>query len=272
MFEALLKLYDQSKVNPREPRCVFGETDLFNEGWLLRGVLAAWQAWDRPSNFPFLPFPLGSIVRSSPQIYTPFKKRKKKGDTTGEHNTRADAVAGHFRADHSKSGLRFVKGGGFFAGFEAKMYSGFSRIKNSAYSQLARTASCLVHGASEVRVAEDARFYLVTLFPADNKKISPAKYTKEFIETEIRDRVREYGVGGGVQDAFQRTLSQVWDRLQLVWLHWEEVVEEINDPHLHEFYRLCKKFGKAKQDDVLDRLIAAVNPSEACRPVPARLP
>src|SRR5262245_11667380 len=76
VFEALLKLYEQSIVNPREPRCVFAETDLFNEGWLLRGVLAAWRAWDRPSNCPFLPFPPGSVVRSSAQLYTPFKKRK----------------------------------------------------------------------------------------------------------------------------------------------------------------------------------------------------
>lgn len=264
MFEALLRLYDQSKVNPGEPRSVFGETDLFNEGWLLRGVLAAWQAWDRPSRFRFLPFPPGSIVRSSPQLYTPFKKRKKKGDTTGEHNTRADAVAGHFRGDKSKSGLRFVEGGSFFAGIEAKMYSGFSKIKNSTYSQLARTACCLVHGASEIRVVEDARFYLVTLYPDDNKKISPAKYTKEFIETEIRDRVRGYGAGGSAQADFERTLSQVWDRFQLVWVRWEEVVEEINDQHLREFYRLCKKFGKAKQDNVLDNLIAALNPSEPC--------
>jgi hypothetical protein len=31
MFESLLKLYDQSKANPREPKCLFAETDLFNE-------------------------------------------------------------------------------------------------------------------------------------------------------------------------------------------------------------------------------------------------
>ena len=34
--------------------------------------------------------------------------------------------------------------------------------------------------------------------------------------------------------------------MNVLWVKWEEVVEEINDTSLREFYSLCKKFGKKK--------------------------
>jgi hypothetical protein len=39
MLHELLQIYNQSRINPGEPACLFAETLIFNEGWMLRGVL-----------------------------------------------------------------------------------------------------------------------------------------------------------------------------------------------------------------------------------------
>jgi hypothetical protein len=39
MWKHLLKLYDESRLNDGPPECLFAETLIFNEGWLLRSVL-----------------------------------------------------------------------------------------------------------------------------------------------------------------------------------------------------------------------------------------
>src|SRR5690349_20129058 len=96
MFEDLLRLYEKAQVNTGEPKSIFGETFLFNEGWLLAGVLSLWQRGEKPSALPFLPFPKDSLVRAPVQLYTSFRKTKR-SEALGETNTRADGVAGHFQ-------------------------------------------------------------------------------------------------------------------------------------------------------------------------------
>lgn len=85
MFEDLLRLYEKAQVNSGEPRSIFGETFLFNEGWLLAGVLSLWQWGEKPSDLPFLPFQEGSLVRAPVQLYTPFKKVKSEDALGDEH-------------------------------------------------------------------------------------------------------------------------------------------------------------------------------------------
>jgi GNAT superfamily N-acetyltransferase len=44
MIEELLRIYGANRTNPGAPACTFAETLIFNEGWLLRGVLRAWRS------------------------------------------------------------------------------------------------------------------------------------------------------------------------------------------------------------------------------------
>lgn len=251
MFEKLLRLYQHGCTNPREPRSLVAETELFNETWLLRGVLATWRSWRGPTQFPFLPFPDDCIIRSPAQIYTPFKKRKRSGDSSAETNTRADGLAGHFMPNASKSGMDFARDGGFFGALEGKMYSGFSRIKNFTYSQLSRTVSCMGYGAAKAQVAESARIVVVVLLPVDNRKIDPNVYTDDFLMAEIEDRIAHYRLNGTIDPCFESSWKSYCSRVKVEWVRWESVVAEINNVHLTEFYRLCKLFGKSARPNTI---------------------
>lgn len=245
MFEDLLRLYEKAQVNAGEPKSIFGETFLFNEGWLLAGVLSLWQRWEKPSALPFLPFPKNSLVRAPVQLYTSFRKTKR-SEALGETNTRADGVAGHFQKNKSKSGVTFRTDLSYFAAFEAKMYSRFSPIKNAKYSQASRTIACMIHSAIKAKLGGDYRLFFVTLYPADSTLIRPSSYPREVIEQEIAERIVAYKADGRQVQEFERGWKAVWDRVKVVWATWEQVKDELQDTGLERFYSLCKDFNKKK--------------------------
>ena len=43
MWQHLLDIYDESRLNPGQPACLFVETLVFNKGWLLRSALNEWK-------------------------------------------------------------------------------------------------------------------------------------------------------------------------------------------------------------------------------------
>ena len=241
MLDKLLRLYESQSTSAGS-KSVFAETLLFNEGWLLVGVLDLWQRWNRPSRFPFLPFAAGSKVRSPVQLYVPFKKMKRVDDY-GETNTRADGLVGHFNHDASKSGVRLFSSTSFLVAFEAKMSSGFSPIKNHRYSQVSRTVACMIHAAIEAKVAQSANLHFVVLYPQGNRKIDPAKHTRDNIASDIEARVAHYRNDGRSLPAFESAWRQIWDRMIVTWATWEDVVDEMNNMHLTEYYQLCKRFN-----------------------------
>ena len=113
MWKHLIELYEQSRLNAGQPECLFAETLIFNEGWLLRSALKAWKEWKtsaRRSQFAFLPFPPDARIYSEGQLRTPFKARCQH-DPRAESHTRVDGVAGHFSiADGTKSGIELAPG------------------------------------------------------------------------------------------------------------------------------------------------------------------
>ena len=112
MWEHLIELYEESRLNAGQPECLFAETLIFNEGWLLRSVLKEWRASSASSRLPFLHFPAEAVVYSEGQLRTPFKARFQ-GDPGAESHTRVDGIAGHFAiAAGTKSGTELAPGGG----------------------------------------------------------------------------------------------------------------------------------------------------------------
>ena len=126
MIEGLLRIYEESRTNPGTPECMFAETLLFNEGWMLRASLKAWLEGRGHTGFGFLPFPLNVMAYSEAQLYTPFRKRAQT-DPLGEGHTHVDGIGGHFTIAGSKRGVTLDPGCRYFAAFEAKMYSGRAR-------------------------------------------------------------------------------------------------------------------------------------------------
>ena len=54
MWRHLLEIYQESRLNAGTPACLFAETLIFNEGWLLRSVLQAWKVGGARRGLPFL--------------------------------------------------------------------------------------------------------------------------------------------------------------------------------------------------------------------------
>lgn len=247
MLAELLRLYDESRINPGPPECLFAETLIFNEGWLLRAVLKAWKDQTCPSPFDFLPFPAGVHVYSEAQLRTPFKERFR-GDKQAEGHTHVDGIGGYIGKNGTKSGITLAPNCGYLAVFEAKMSSPLSdRTANIAqYDQVSRTAACMIYAILQSGCPHDLVAHLVVLHPQDNRHIDPSRYTKTHLESQIADRASGYRrstTRGKTDTKFFDRWRPVLDRIQIQFLTWEEVLAEINDANLDRFYNLCKQFN-----------------------------
>ena len=54
MWRHLLEIYKESRLNAGQPECLFAETLIFNEGWLLRSALKEWKVGGARRGLPFL--------------------------------------------------------------------------------------------------------------------------------------------------------------------------------------------------------------------------
>lgn len=137
--ESLFHLMDSCK---NEDTRRFPATHIFNEGWLLRLILDAFQTLGI-ENHP-LQFLEGANWFSESRLSTPFEHSNK--HKLGENATRADGVIGHFSFRKStKAGLELKSDASQFIVIEAKMFSPISPgVKNEpGYHQVARNLACM---------------------------------------------------------------------------------------------------------------------------------
>jgi hypothetical protein len=249
MWKHLLQIYEESCLNEGEPECLFAETEIFSEGWLLRSVLKEWKTGSVGSRLPFLPFPADARVYSEGQLFTPFKARRR-GDPKAETNTRIDGIAGYFSiAEGTKSGIKLAPGCRYIAAFEAKLYSpiGKGTKKAPEYDQVSRTAACLIHDLLEAEPKEGFDAHIVVLYPEDNQAIQPESFDKVQIRERIRQRLAEYRKAGRYTPEIRRFEDRwAWAFERLPEPHfvtWEDALDEIGDGELDRFYDLCKEFN-----------------------------
>jgi hypothetical protein len=248
MWNYLLEIYEESRINKGSPECLFAETLIFNEGWLLRSVLKEWKTGSPSSTFPFLPFPSDVKVYSEGQLRSPFKPRFQ-GDLQAESHTHVDGIAGHFSiASGTKSGIELAPDCRYIAVFEAKIYSPLSRGVTHApeYDQVSRTAACLIHALLESEVGTDCAAHVVVLCPEDNPDIDFG-HSKSEIRKPIRERLEGYKAEGGSTselERFEAGWEAVLEQLHVDFETWEEVLSEIGAEGLMRFYGLCKQFGR----------------------------
>lgn len=249
MIEELLKIYDNSNLNEGRPKCIFAETLIFNEGWLMRAILEKWRRFENHSKFPFLPFPKDAKIYSEAQLYSPFRKRLLI-DPQGEANTHVDGIVGNFSLNR-KSGIIIDNNVKYLVIFEAKMYSKLAKdithIKN--YSQVSRTIACIINSVLNARESTNNLIYFIIMYPVDSKNIYPERYTKKFIENELEERIEIYKKSGPPKDpkefdVFEKHWRDVLGRMNLQFLTWEEILDEIKDKDIKRFYELCKKYNK----------------------------
>ncbi|MFH1323444.1 MAG: hypothetical protein ABIH80_06430 [Methanobacteriota archaeon] len=214
MIQQLLDIYEQSKLNKGRPECIFAETEIFNEGWLLRGILNKLRDKKDNSSFDFLPFPEDSKMYSEGQLYTPFRKRKKNDKISVESNTPVDGIVGHFELDNTKSGVKILDDFQYLSVFESKMYSNIGeRTRYAAdYPQVTRIVSCLINQLMNIKEIE-----------------------KGFFEKEPENEWKE----------FESKWETIIDLIKIEFITWENILKEIcPDASIYEFYDLCKTFNK----------------------------
>ena len=248
MFRELLEIYQSSLVNEGAPECLFAETLIFNEGWMLRSVLKEWLTGSKRSQFRFLPFPGGVKLYSEGQLRTPFKAGYR-GDPQAESHTRVDGIVGNFSIVGTKSGIGLNPDFRYVSVFEGKLYSRIARGTKNApyYDQISRTTACIINAILQAGTGTGYRAHLAVLYPEDNRHIDPALYSTAYIENQITKRVQafmEAGTDDGDITRFAAGWRDVLKNLQIWFVPWEEVLAEIGCDDLDRFYELCKRFNR----------------------------
>lgn len=257
MIQKLMDIYELSKLNTGKPECIFPETQIFNEAWLLRGILNGLidvkDIKDKDS-LDFLPFPNDSKQYSEGRLNTLFKPIKRGDKTSTESQTPIDGIVGDFEIDETtKSGIKILDNFNYLSIFEAKMYSPITaRSQNeSKFSQVTRIISCMIFQIMKVEKLEGKKIFLVIFYPKDHKNIDPLKYSKEFIKDEIKGRLLKYRNGGNEDfRKFESKYEKIIDSINLRFIHWETVLNEIKeDALINKFYNLCKEFNKKDNEE-----------------------
>ena len=244
MLKQLLGAYEAGLVNREAPKCLFRETLIFNEGWLLRLVLREWLAGSGGSQLGFLPFPDGVTAYSEGQLYTPFR-----GGSHPERNTHVDGIVGDFSITDTKSGIVLKSDFRYVAAFEAKLFSPIAPgVKNAPdFDQVSRTAACLINSILIAGPRGGYAAHLVVLYTKSNPYIRPGEYSEDCIEEQIAKRLEPFAATAERTDGIARFFAgwrDVLQRLQVNFLTWEEVLADIGDKELSRFYDLCKEFAR----------------------------
>ncbi len=179
MIDELFKLHERAMLNTstnERPQCCFLETQIYNEGWLLRIILE-----------------------------------------------------------------------------ELKKYTGTISCRD--YSQITRTVCCMIHALGNSTRLPEGAMYLAVLCPADNIRILAnffIDYSRASIRHEIKHRIRDYEEGESTRNRpqFTRFLAyweEMLQKIEIVCLSWERIIEALYTPKLELFYQRCKIFNKHTQ-------------------------
>lgn len=238
----------------------FPPTILYNEGWMLRLVLAWFaQAGNRMAAHP-LGIPSGCRWYSEALLPSRFKPRKK-GDRQAESHTHADGVIGQFRVGGSGRGdLCLLPEADHLVVLEAKMFSPLSAgTKNApAYNQAARNVACIANALTlqTRKPTEMKRLGFFVLAPESH--ISERSLDKVLGEEAIRSAIvqrvdlyrgqSEFAVlQEWISEWVDPTLARLAGSLRAI--SWESVIDDIDREDtecgqaLKEFYALCKRFN-----------------------------
>ena len=208
--------------------CIPG-TLLYNEGWLLRLVLAAGS-----KGADCLPFRFDPTARwfSEALLYSAFLPRSR-GDRLAESLTHADGVVGQFLFDATtKAGLVLDPKCSQFVVCEAKVFSSLSAGTKRAptFDQAARNVGCMAETLRKARrrisLYKSLGFFVLAPESQIKAGVFSVQMSKEGIRERLRERVQMYD-GQPTHDELQKWLDE-WalplvDRIELSCHSWESI-------------------------------------------------
>ncbi|AZQ67946.1 hypothetical protein EF888_12860 [Silicimonas algicola] len=244
----------------------FPQTEIFNEGWMLRLVLEAFKRLNIQGH-P-LSFEKGADWFSEVRLSSRFRPRSR-ADGLGEGFTHADAVVGHFhfRAD-TTAGLWLPEGCKQFVVVEAKMFSNLSMgVKNAlGFNQAARNVACMAEaieqGGSTLNEIETVGFYVVApqyeLRAARRTNLEVATHPNA-VRSAVSKRIEAYESESGADSsqldawrerAFDPLVTRMEEEGTLRVLTWDELIDIIRDVDrtsgevLWRFYQRCLRLNQ----------------------------
>lgn len=243
----------------------FPPTEVFNEGWMLRLVLDAFESLEISSH-P-LSFEPGSRWFSEARLESPFRPRTR-GDALGEGFTNADGVIANteFR-ETTRAGLKLSADAKQFVVVEAKMFSNLSSGTKNAqtFDQAARNIACMAEALAKAGLRPDRMaslgFYVVA--PKAELRTGWGSNLEmltnpESVLNAARQRISSYEeLGRGEYpelrqweaDHFLPLVEHLETRSGIAVLSWEECISTIADANaergqeLSRFYERCLEFS-----------------------------
>jgi len=239
---------------------VFPPTQLYNEGWMLR-ILLAIQAEEKEC----FPFSYHQRARwfSEAELNSPFLRRwrttkNRPKDELAEGHTHTDGAIGHFefRPD-TKTGLSLTEDSTQFVVVEAKMDSPLSPgvTNDPDYDQAARTVACMAWTIYESKRAVgdllSLGFYVIAPEDQIKKGVFEEEMRKSSIEDKVRTRVNRYMNDVEKYEELQEWLKEFFiptlECIDIGCVSWEDTIDKTNNRSIWNFYEQCRKFNKPKR-------------------------
>ena len=243
MLEGIHKLIDATESKPAN----FPLTLLYNEGWLLRLVLA-WYSQHKLKD-KLLQFQPRATWFSEALLPSPFKPHYR-GDPRAETRTHVDGLVGHFSIGISgKADANLNANATQLIVIEAKIFSPLAGgTKNApSFDQAARNVACiaeLLNQANRLPLEMTSLAFFIMAPEAQIKTgVFAQKLERAAIKAAVLTRAKAFSIelGGWVEEWFIPTLEVI--RMEV--LSWESLIgyTATNDPDtfqsLHAFYEQC---------------------------------
>jgi hypothetical protein len=224
------------------------DTELFNEGWMLRLVLD-WLDRNRevPHELAFLP---GAKWYSEALLPSQLLPKPQRAEPKPESHTHADCIVGHFKLRGSEPVI--ARDAKQLIVIEAKLASPLSAGTKHApnYDQAARSVASIAYmlGARGVSPAlESCAFYVL----APKEQIDAGAFrdllTKASVRRKVQQRIGDREPPVVNQKWFEDIFLPVLERIAVELLAWESVLDKLpatdETESLRAFYRQCRKYN-----------------------------
>jgi hypothetical protein len=259
-------------------------TAIYNEGWMLRLILAWFEENSQKKNLPHeLSFYPNAVWYSEALLPTQFKRIPKNNPKAQDWNkyterhTNADGVIGHFEIGTKgrKGNLELLPGAEQFVVVEAKMFSLLASrtSKISEYNQAARNVACMAEvlrrsKSNKLSHLRKLGFYVI----GPEEQLSSKKgnsfhewISKDSLENVILERIelhKDITPNNEGLTEFEKSLRFLMEQLDTRCISWESVIESIKSTEgssdygnrLESFYNNCTEYNRPNYHKTVEEM------------------
>ena len=253
--------YCSAKKHPDPTSQYFYTTEFYNEGWMLKLVLARLlecQARNLSKELQCIRDSVAKGWMSEGRLSAAF---------THEQCTHADAVLGDVeRRPKTKWGVQLKEGAGDFTVIEAKLGSTLAKqTKNAKFDQAARNLACMAYALMSSRKENqviNAHFYVV--MPKDDKRYKQVESQFDKNGFEVKDRVRKEVHKNNaehqlIQAINKDTFIKLVNSIDCCLLTWDDICKQLGDKDLFDYYTRAVNANGIRLTDMTSSCLPSLN-------------